>query len=204
MSAATMHSESKHKLILASGSPQRRRLMTDAGYRFEVVVPGEHAECGPDAGEPPVDYAARMAYQKAADVVDRVPAGVVIACDTIVACRGEILGKPADAADARRMLSVLSGQVHHVYSGLCVWLRPDGQAAIRTAETRLVMNRLSSEVMEEYLASGAWAAKAGAFGYQDRHGWLQVVEGSESNVIGLPMELLAEMLTAIGLPPWPV
>jgi septum formation protein len=63
------------------------------------------------------------------------------------------------------------------------------------------MNRLSLEVLEEYLASGAWAAKAGAFGYQDRHGWLEVVEGSESNVIGLPMELLGEMLAQIGLPP---
>ncbi|HEX4145880.1 MAG TPA: nucleoside triphosphate pyrophosphatase [Pirellulales bacterium] len=201
-----MHSESQHreaklKLILASGSPQRRRLMTEAGYRFEVVVPAEHAEDGPNAGEVPVDYAARMAYQKAADVVGRVPAGVVIACDTIVECGGEILGKPTDVADARRMLLALSGQVHHVYSGLCVWPRPDGEPAIRTAETRLVMNRLSTEVLEEYLASGAWAGKSGAFGYQDRHGWLQVVEGSESNVIGLPLELLGEMLAQAGLPP---
>ena len=194
MSVATMHSQSKLKLILASGSPQRRRLMAEAGYAFEVMIPGEHAECGPAAGEAPVDYAARMAYQKAVDVVDRVPAGVVIACDTIVECGGEILGKPADVADARRMLSALSGQTHHVYSGLCVWPRPDGPAAVRTAETRLVMNRLSAEVLDEYLASGQWAGKAGAFGYQDRTGWLKLVAGSESNVIGLPLELLAEML----------
>lgn len=189
-----MPANSTPKLILASSSPQRRRLMTEAGYAFEVLVPGEHAECGPAAGEAPVDYAARMAYQKAADVVERVPAGVVIACDTICECGGEILGKPADVADARRMLTALSGQTHHVYSGLCVWSRPDGQAQTRTAETRLVMNRLSAEVLEEYLASGQWAGKAGAFGFQDRTGWLERVAGSESNVIGLPMELLAEML----------
>jgi septum formation protein len=206
MSSAAMHaepsfSELKPNLILASGSPQRRRLLTEAGYRFEVVVPAEHAEDGPDAGERPVDYAARMAYQKAADVAPRVPSGVVIACDTIVECGGEILGKPADVADARRMLSALSGQVHHVYSGLCLWPLSAGKAVVRTAETRLLMNRLSAEVLDEYLASGCWAAKAGAFGYQDRTGWLQVVEGSESNVIGLPMELLGEMLAQFGLPP---
>ncbi len=194
MSVAAMHRESKLKLILASSSPQRRRLMTDAGYTFEVVVPAEHAECDPAAGETPLDYAARMAYQKAADVVQRVPSGVVIACDTIVECGGEILGKPADMADARRMLSALSGQEHHVFSGLCVWPRPDGPAVVRTAETRLVMHRLSAEVLDEYLASGQWAGKSGAFGYQDRNGWLDVVAGSESNVIGLPLELLGEML----------
>lgn len=194
MSVAAMHCESKLKLILASGSPQRRRLMAEAGYTFEVVVPDEHAECGPAVGEAPLDYAARMAYQKAADVVERVPAGVVIACDTIVECGGEILGKPDDVADARRMLSALSGQTHHVYSGLCVWPRPDGRAVVRTAETRLVMHPLSAAVLEEYLASGQWAGKAGEFGYQDRTGWLEVVAGSESNVIGLPLELLGEML----------
>ena len=196
-----MHSDSPLKLILASSSPQRQRLLTEAGYRFEVVAPAEHAEDGPEAGEAPVDYAARMAYQKGADVVGRVRSGVVIACDTIVECGGEILGKPVDLADARRMLSALSGQVHHVYSGLCVWPTTEGEPAIRTAETRLVMNRLSSEVLEEYLASGAWAGKSGAFGYQDRHGWLQVVAGSESNVIGLPLELLGEMLGRAGVPP---
>ena len=99
------------------------------------------------------------------DVAGRVPAGVVIACDTIVECGGEILGKPADVADARRMLLALSGQVHHVYSGLCVWPRPDGQPAVRTAETRLVMSRLSADVLDEYLASGA-------VGRQGRSVWL--------------------------------
>ncbi len=109
------------KLILASGSPQRRRLLAESGYRFEVIVPAEHAEDGPRLGEAAVAYAARMARQKADDVVPRVRAGVLIACDTVVECNGEILNKPADLAEARRMLTALSGQVHHVYSGLCVW-----------------------------------------------------------------------------------
>ncbi|HTU24492.1 MAG TPA: Maf family protein [Pirellulales bacterium] len=185
------------KLILASSSPQRRRLLTDAGYEFEVIPPAEHAECEPEPEEPPVDYAARMAYQKAVDVAGRAHDGVIVACDTIVECGGQILGKPADVSDARRMLLALSGETHHVFSGLCLWPRPDGKPVVRTAETRLVMNRLSSDVLEEYLASGAWAGKAGAFGYQDRTGWLQLVAGSESNVIGLPLELLGEMLAEL-------
>ena len=80
-------------------------------------------------------------------------------------------------------------------------LGPMDEPAIRTAETRLVMNRLSARSVGGISGLGHWAGKAGAFGYQDRNGWLQVVEGSESNVIGLPMELLGEMLAQIGLPP---
>jgi septum formation protein len=188
------------RLILASSSPQRWRLLAAAGYRFDVVVPAEHAEDGLAPGETAQAYAARMARQKADDVVDRAGAGVLVACDTVVECGGQIMSKPADLADARRMLELLSGEEHHVYSGLCVWRRPDGQPQVRTAETRLVMNRLAADVLEEYLASGQWAGKAGAFGYQDRTGWLAIVEGSESNVIGLPLELLDEMLAEAGVP----
>jgi septum formation protein len=199
MSSAMLSDESP-RLVLASGSPQRRRLLTEAGYRFAVVVPAEHAEDGPALGERAEAYAARMARQKADDVAPAIPIGVLIACDTVVECGGEILNKPADEADARRMLTALSGQTHHVYSGLCVWCRPDGAPVVRTAETQLVMSRLSTEVLEEYLASGLWAGKSGAFGYQDRTGWLEIVAGSESNVIGLPLELLGEMLALAGVP----
>ena len=88
----------------------------------------------------------------------------------------------------------LSGQEHRVFSGLCLWKAPDGKPDVRTAMTTLRMDRLSDEQRDEYLASGAWRGKAGAFGYQDRLGWVHIIKGSESNVVGLPMELLAEML----------
>lgn len=191
---------SEERLILASSSPQRRRLLAEAGYRFQIVVPAEQVEDGPALGERARDYAARMARQKAEDVIARAGPGVLIACDTVVECGGAIMSKPADLADARRMLEMLSGQQHHVYSGLCVWRRPDGRPAVQTAETRLVMNRLTPQMLDEYLASRQWVGKAGAFGYQDRTGWLSIVEGSESNVIGLPVELLGEMLAAVGVP----
>jgi septum formation protein len=191
---------SHRRLILASGSPQRKRLLADAGYEFRVVVPRAQAESGVSSPETPGEMVARLARQKAADVAEQLRAAgeaataeTIVACDTVVECRGQILGKPADRQHAGRMLRHLSGQVHHVYSGLCVW--PLGrQPRTEVERTTLRMDKLAEAEIDEYLASGAWQAKAGAFGYQDRPGWLSIVAGSESNVIGLPVELLAKML----------
>lgn len=186
----------QRKLILASGSPRRRELLTEAGYRFEVRVPHPSAESGDGRGESPAELVARLACQKAADVAARCPDALVIACDTVVECRGRILGKPRDRADARDMLRQLRGSVHHVYSGLCLWPppAPERRAATRVAVTRLRMRSLSDEQLEQYLDTHDWEGKAGAFGYQDQHDWLWIEEGSASNVVGLPLELLAEML----------
>lgn len=194
-------------LILASGSPQRSKLLREAGYTFRVVVPGVAAECGVCSRETPGELVARLACQKAADVVkqlrqepvspradEQIAADAVVACDTLCECLGQILGKPVDRDHARRMLLVLSGREHHVYSGLCIWPLGSGLREVQVARTTLRMDRLDEAQIEEYLASGLWEGKAGAFGYQDRAGWLHVVEGSETNVIGLPIELLDEML----------
>jgi septum formation protein len=182
------------ELILASTSPQRRALLTAAGYRFTIVPPAPTAECGICSRETPPELAARMAWQKGADVAGRIDRGLVVACDTVAECVGQVLGKPVDRAHARSMLQLLSGRVHHVYSGLCLWPRPSGAPHVRVAVTTLRMDTLADQQIEEYLDSGVWEGKAGAFGYQDRVGWLHIDEGSESNVIGLPLELLAEML----------
>lgn len=194
------------ELILASGSARRRQLLSEAGYSFRVVVPDETVECGMCSREGPASIVANLAFRKAADVRRRLPHGTLIACDTLVECRGRILGKPTDAEQARDMLQWLRGQQHRVFSGLCVWSEPTGREAsgrlenqihVRVAITTLQMDRLSDTDMENYLATGAWEGKAGAFGYQDRLGWVHVVEGSESNVVGLPLELLEEMLAAL-------
>jgi septum formation protein len=198
-------------LILASGSPQRKRLLAEAGYTFEVVVPGENAECGICSKETPGEMVARLARQKAADVLSQLrglegtaadsPQGAagnrrfLVACDTVAECLGQILGKPADRRHARQMLELLSGREHRVYSGLYVAPVDSPPAArVGVARTTLRMDPLSAGQIDEYLDSGQWEGKAGAFGYQDRIGWLHIVEGSESNVIGLPLELLGEML----------
>jgi septum formation protein len=186
-----------NKLILASCSPRRRELLEEAGYRFEVIPPSDTAECGLCSDENPAQLVARLAYQKAADVVPRVSEGLVLSCDTIVECNGQILGKPNDEQHARQILQTLSGREHRVYSGLCLWKIPNGRPDIRVDITTLRMDQLSDSQLNEYLSTGHWEGKAGAFGYQDRLGWVQIIQGSESNVVGLPMELLAEMLKEI-------
>jgi septum formation protein len=184
----------KTKLILASSSPRRRQLLREAGYEFEVIVPSETAECGVCSGESPPEMVGRLAYQKAADVAPRVGSGLVIGCDTVAECAGRILGKPADEDRAREMLELLSGRKHRVYSGLCLWRVPDGEPLVEVDRTTLSMRVLSPREIDDYLTSGLWVGKAGAFGLQDRLGWLEIVEGSESNVVGLPLERLADML----------
>lgn len=184
-------------LILASRSPRRRQLLAEAGYQFEVQPPTETAECGVCSGENPAQMVARLAYQKAGDVAGRISSGVVVGCDTVVECNGQILGKPDDERHARAMLQLLRGREHRVFSGLCLWPRPDGEPSVRIEVTRLRLDPLSDREIDDYLATGAWEGKAGAFGYQDHLGWVHVVEGSESNVVGLPMELLTAMLVEI-------
>jgi septum formation protein len=92
------------------------------------------------------------------------------------------------------MLVALRGREHFVHSGLCVWRRPDDAAVAAVETTRLVMDRLSDNQLLAYLDTGDWAGKAGAFGYQDDLDWVHIIEGSESNVVGLPLELLAQLL----------
>lgn len=183
------------KLILASRSPRRRELLSAAGYEIEVRPPRETAECGLRSGESPAEFVARLAHQKAAEVAGQIGSGWVLGCDTVAEYDGRILGKPENEDHARAMLQTLSGREHRVFSGLCLWKVPDNKPDVRVAVTRLRMDRLRDEQLDEYLASQGWEGKAGAFGYQDRLGWVHVIEGSQSNVVGLPMELLAEMLS---------
>ena len=194
------------KLILASCSPRRRELLAGAGYSFEVYPPTQTAERGPWSGEDPARFVARLARQKAADVASRVTRGLILGCDTVAECDGQILGKPAGQDDARRMLETLRGRKHRVLTGLCLWQQPGGRADVRVDVTTLRMDPLTRAEIDDYLAGSEWEGKAGAFGYQDHLGWVHVVEGSQSNVVGLPLELLAEMLRdyePIDLPPDP-
>jgi len=181
-------------IILASQSPQRRQLLSDAGYDFAVIPPSAEAECGICSRETPPEYAARLACQKAKSVARSLPDGIVVGCDTIAECQGLILGKPRDERHAREMLELLRGREHRVYSGLCLWRRPCDAMAIDVAVTRLQMDTLSDAQVQEYVNSGQWQGKAGGFGLQDRLGWVHVLDGSTSNVVGLPLELLGRML----------
>lgn len=183
-------------LILASQSPRRRQLLESAGFRFEVVSPDPDAEGEIVDGEPPAQLVARLALRKAAHVAASIEQGVVIGCDTVAECDGEVLGKPRNENHAREMLQRLRGREHRVFSGLCLWKCPENSKQIDVSVTRLVMEKITDEELESYLATNAWEGKAGAFGYQDGIPWIRILEGSESNVVGLPLELLAKMLNA--------
>ncbi len=185
-------------LILASRSPRRRQLLEEAGYQFTVIAPSESAECGLCSGENPAQLVARLAYQKAADVAGRLAGGLVLGCDTVAECNGQILGKPQDEGHARAMLETLSGRMHRVFSGVCLWNVAENEPLVRVDVTTLRMDQLSESKLDRYIESGGWEGKAGAFGFQDDLDWVHVVEGSESNVVGLPMELLARMLRELG------
>lgn len=187
-------------LILASQSPRRRILLTEAGFDFQVMPPDERAECGICSRETPPELVSRLAYQKAGDVASRLSDALVIGCDTVAECRGQILGKPANREHAREMLQRMSGRIHHVYSGLCLWSRPDDQTWVEVAVTKLRMDSLSEKQLEKYLDSDDWIGKAGAFGFQDGLDWVHVLEGSESNVVGLPLELFDRMLERAAWP----
>ena len=192
-------------LILASSSPQRRRLLEEAGYDFVVFPPEDHAECGICSTGGPIALVKQLALQKLDNVVGRLQdkaeylGRIVVACDTVAECRGQILGKPNDEEHARAMLSALRGSVHRVYSGIAL-VRTDpsedsfAQPIVDIAVSELAMLPITDDQLDAYLDSGLWQGKAGAFGFQDRHGWLRLLSGSESNVIGLPLDLLAEML----------
>jgi len=213
-------------LILASSSPRRRQLLKEAGYEFLVLPPDHDVECGVCSGSGPVGLVTELAYRKAAavrnQILERPPAEIgkpwpliILSADTVAECDGFILGKPRNEADARAMLNRLSGRDHRVLTGVCLWpanseldLKAAGRdktqqndesiwPMIRVGVTRLRMDRLSEEQLADYLGSGEWEGKSGGFGYQDRLGWVHVVDGSESNVVGLPLELLAEMLREV-------
>lgn len=198
------------RLILGSGSPQRKQLLSQAGYQFEVIVPDDSAEdCGICTTGGPAGLVNELAFRKAADVARQIAdsdqakeASLIVACDTVAECAGAVLGKPRDEEHARDMLQRLRGQAQRVFSGLCLWPLnlPSSESDPRThlAVTELRMDPISDDDLEDYLSSGLWHGKAGAFGYQDRHGWLHILNGSESNVIGLPMELLVEQFDKIG------
>ncbi len=166
-----------------------------------VIEPPEEAEAdAPSRGttESLAEYVRRLAHAKARAVAD-APCnahltGIILACDTLAEVDGLPLGKPTDREDARRMLLELSGRRHRVVSGVCLWPRPNGRAILGDAESLLEMGDLSEEFLAWYLDSGMWIGKAGACGFQDERLPLRLVSGSPSNVVGLPLELVRQML----------
>jgi septum formation protein len=181
------------RLILASASPRRAELLTSAGYEF-AILPTDVDET-PAPGELPQAYAVRVARDKAAVARSacRDSGSVILAADTVVVVGGEILGKPVDSDDARRMLRLLSDGVHDVHTAVVV----SGSAAqhVELVTTRVSMLPLDEADIEWYVASGEPMGKAGAYAIQGRAArFIERIEGSWSNVVGLPVATVARML----------
>jgi septum formation protein len=178
-------------MLLASASPRRAQLLAAIGVAFEVV-PADVDET-PHAGETPDAYVERLAEAKAAHVAARHPGRLVLGADTTVTVDGEILGKAATAREAHAMLQRLAGRAHEVHTGVA--LVRDGDSTVACATTRVWFDPMTSEDIEAYVASGEWHDKAGAYGIQGRISRVVArVEGSYTNVVGLPVALVWGLL----------
>jgi len=185
------------RLTLASGSPGRRELLSDAGYAFDVL-PANIDEPRGDGVRDIRAFVQQVAWLKAAAVSPRVAEGVVLAADTVAWIDSAVIGKPADEADARRILTRLGGREHELWTGVCLWRRPDDVQLAWQEVTRVWFKRLGAAELDAYLATRQWANNSGAYAIQGPDDpYVRVVKGSISNVVGLPMESLAKWLPAL-------
>jgi len=180
------------RLILASGSWGRRELLTQAGYIFEVMPSGVDE---PETGfADPRSFTATVAWMKAAAVAPRVDAALVLAADSIGWIDGGPILKPRDEADARRILRKLAGREHELWTGVVLWRRPDDLQVCWQERSLVAFAALTETEIDAYLATRTWQGCAGAYAIQEKNDpYVRVVEGSVSNVIGLPMETLARV-----------
>lgn len=181
------------RLILASASPRRRELLAQAGFSFEVRA--AHVNEDPRPDEEPIAYVVRLARDKAQAVFAELndPEAIVLGADTTVTLDGLILAKPVDAADAARMLRMLSGRTHRVITGVAVATARGTQVAAEVTGVRFLA--LGDKEIENYVATGEPMDKAGAYGIQGLAAkWIPRVEGCYFNVVGLPLALVSTML----------
>ena len=192
-----MFSLGNYKLVLASNSPRRKELLRGLGFPFEVrTLPGID-ESYPE-GLAGADIPLYIARKKAEAYRGRMGSGeLLLTADTIVWVDGRVLGKPADAADAMRMLRLLSGRTHTVYTGVC--LIAGGKEFVDVVHADVTFEALTDEVVAAYVATGKPLDKAGAYGIQDGFPLVRSYRGSFSCIMGLPLERLSGMLREAGL-----
>jgi len=179
------------RLILASSSPRRRELMTQAGFTFDVLA--SNIDETRHSGESPIDYVQRLALEKASAVAALHPNAIVLGADTTVVLEGEVMNKPTDLADAERMLQALSGKTHQVHTGLAVVTASSRRSHVET--TDVIFREITPAELATYLASGDAFDKAGAYGIQGYAArWIPRIEGDYFNVVGLPLSAVVDLL----------
>ena len=197
-------------LVLASTSPRRAALLREAGIAFvpiDPLVSDAHEEELADGwrrvGFAPADVARRLAVAKVFAAARRAPVGAraILAADTVVAIEGRSLGKPRDLVDARAMIELLAGKTHEVSTGIALLDLASGTLAAEVETSRVSFRAIDEAVLERFLASGTWAGKAGAYGVQDEAAapLVACVEGSKTNVVGLPIERVRPLLARVAV-----
>ena len=180
------------RLVLASASPRRKSLLTEMGLDFDVIPSA--ADETVDPGTPPEDLVQTLAARKALSVLEKAGEdAIVLGADTVVSLGGEIFGKPKDLADARRMITSLSGTTHEVYTGVCLCRGKESVSA--PVCTKVTFSPISEHEIDTYLSSFSPLDKAGAYGIQDAGGlFVSRIEGDYYNVVGLPLSMVNRLL----------
>jgi len=180
------------KLILASGSPRRKELLTAAGWEFEAITAGVDESVKP--GEDPATYVQRLAKSKADAVAAKLDHGLVLGADTTVVVDNQILGQPVDDQDAKRMLLLLNNKWHEVLTGVAV-VRVGGEARVDYETTRVRFAEMSEHEIDWYVSTGEARGKAGAYGIQGAAGlFIKEIQGDYFNIVGLPIRLVYELI----------
>ncbi len=185
-------------MILASTSPRRRSLLEEAGYDFDVLPPLIEEPSGEYfTRSQPVEIAESLAYFKAKSLAESYPDRRILAADTIVATEDDVLGKPEDVEDAKRMLRDISAKPHFVITGVAI-IGPGDRRMIASDTTTVRMRPMTDTDIDGYIATGEWEGKAGAYAIQETADqFIEDLDGSFSNVVGLPVELVCDMLDEV-------
>jgi len=182
-------------IILASASPRRRQLLAKAGYKFKVVASNIDEAAFSAEGVSTQGYAERLAMAKAKDVAGRFPNSLVIGADTVVDFKGQIIGKPADAKDAEAITRKLFSAPHKVITGVAIVRLSDGTEIVESDVTTVYPKKMTEQQIEEHIKGGSWQDKAGAYAIQETgEKFVERIEGSLTNVMGFPMELVQRLL----------
>jgi len=188
-------SEHQLSIILASASPRRKQLLANAGYEFKVVIPDINESAFPPECLEPCEHAKKLALAKAKTVAAKYPDSLVIGADTIVDFNGQIIGKPTDAEDAERITRKLFSKAHKVITAVALVRLSDNIKIVKSDITDVYPKKMTTEQITKHIKSESWRDKAGAYAIQENGDeFVEKIEGSLTNVMGLPMELLQQIL----------
>jgi septum formation protein len=184
--------------ILASASPRRKELLAEAGYNFEIVLPDIDESAIPAEGIEPCEYAKKLALAKAKSVAAGFPNHLVIGADTVVDFEGEIIGKPCDFKEAKEITRKIFSRPHKVITAVAIVRLSDGVEMVESDTTTIYPKKMTEKQIAKHVEGGTWRGKSGAYAIKEgADEFVEKIDGSLTNVMGLPMELLERMLAKI-------